>query len=1116
MQRKPALLALLMVGLRAAMLAQSNTSGDLVGTIADPAGGLIRNAEVVAENLATGLRLTALTSNDGSFRLSLLPPGKYKVTVTASVFETVETTTTVSLGSVTQAALTLPLKTQSTSVEVLAESASLRTANGDIQSVFDAAAIQNLPNPGADITFYAQLAPGAVMNTNGGYGNFSIFGLPGTSNLFTLNGQNDNDPFENVNKSGATNLLLGANELSEVSVTANGYSAQYGQLAGASVNFGTKSGTNTLHGDAKYYWDGRILNANDFFNNANGVPRQFVNAHQWATSIGGPVKKDKVFFFLNHEGLQIVLPTTTSPIRLPSLPFQAATLTNLSSTGMGAEIPFYQQLFKAFNSAAGLKRAAAVPMTSGDRRGPGCGDLTVLAPGIPCVVGYSAAPNAFAHEWQLATRVDQVIGDRDRIYGRFQTDHGVAPAFTDPINSIFSAVSIQPEDQGQLSWTHIFGPHTANQLVGSALYSNAPFEPASPPAANALLPYYFGIGDGSFSSLNIADTFTPQGREIAQYQIVDDYSHARGKHTFKIGMNFHQDWVNDYDFAANTGGELVPGSIDDVYNGVLGAYGFFGQNFPAKQSQRIKTSQLGVYFEDDVRVTSKLNVTLSLRADSNSIPSCPANCFASSAAPFNELNHNPAIPYNAAIQTGRRKAYPTSDAVLWQPRIGFAYSPFSNAKTVFRGGIGIFGDSFPVGLVDGFVQNIPQYNSMVLQGSAGYNTTPVASALGGSVFDIASSASRALTSAFKSGGTLTSLSASNALFTPPSLTTSDSRIRSPRYYEWNLELQHQFLWNLTLSVNYVGNRGVHELIANSGINAFCEACAPGFTTFPTAPVDPRFFEVTQYQSSGVSRYNGLIVSTRKTLSDHVQFNLNYAYSHSTDEVSNGGLAGFSGGSILNPVNPFNLRSYNWGNSDYDVRHYISASYVLSDVIRGSGFHRGPNFFFGGWIVSGTIFHRTGFPFSVTDSSTNLIADGGPAFAYAKTPGYPSCDAQAVYTNGAPCLKRSAFSPVVDGGTGLMIGLGNQTRNQYRGPGYFNTDLSVSKSFQIRENLRLSLGAQFFNLLNHPNFSPPVNNIESPLFGQIVSTVNVPTSILGSFLGGDASPRLIQLQGKITF
>jgi hypothetical protein len=190
--------------------------------------------------------------------------------------------------------------------------------------------------------------------------------------------------------------------------------------------------------------------------------------------------------------------------------------------------------------------------------------------------------------------------------------------------------------------------------------------------------------------------------------------------------------------------------------------------------------------------------------------------------------------------------------------------------------------------------------------------------------------------------------------------------------------------------------------------------------------------------------------------------------------------------------------------------------VINDVFRSAGMRRGPDHLFGGWTLAGTLFRRTGFFFSVTDSASNLADGATTVLAYSTTRGRPSCGGSAVYTSASPCLTNSQFSSVIDPSSGLMVGLGNQSRNQYQGPGYFNTDLSVSKSIRVSEKVEFSLGAQFFNLFNHPNFAAPVSNIESPLFGQIVNTVSAPTSILGSFLGGDASPRLIQLHGRITF
>ena len=195
------------------------------------------------------------------------------------------------------------------------------------------------------------------MNTQGGYGNFEVFGLPATSNVFTYNGQYDNDPFLNLNNSGATNLLLGNNDVAEVNVVVNGYSGQYGGLAGAQVNYVSKSGSNQFHGNAAWFWNGRVMNANDWFNNAYDVARPFDNVNQWAASLGGPIRKDKTFFFWNYEGLRVLLPTSGTAT-IPSPQFETATIQNLTATGMTASIPFYQNIFSIYNGA---------PRRSGDR-----------------------------------------------------------------------------------------------------------------------------------------------------------------------------------------------------------------------------------------------------------------------------------------------------------------------------------------------------------------------------------------------------------------------------------------------------------------------------------------------------------------------------------------------------------------------------------------------------------------------------------------------------------------------------------------------------------------------------------------------------------------------------
>jgi hypothetical protein len=276
------------------------------------------------------------------------------------------------------------------------------------------------------------------------------------------------------------------------------------------------------------------------------------------------------------------------------------------------------------------------------------------------------------------------------------------------------------------------------------------------------------------------------------------------------------------------------------------------------------------------------------------------------------------------------------------------------------------------------------------------------------------------------------------------------------------------------------------------------------------------------QSIAVSNYNGLTTSLRRNFSHGVAFQANYTWSHALDEISNGGFLQFNLGtaaSILNPTDPFNLRR-NYGNADYDVRHYFSMNYVWDDIFR-SMFKGGPNVLLGGWTVSGTIFTRSGLPFTVVDGGTSsaLVANnfnyppaGLTASTFANVVGpttNSSCGKQAAV--GGPCLNINGFSPAA-------TNFGIQERNQFRGSTYFNTDMSIMKSFKIPgwESARFQAGVQAFNLFNHPNFDLPVNDITSSQFGQVVTTVNTPTSILGSFLGGDASPRLLQVKTQFSF
>ncbi len=399
---------------------QSLVSGDLVGTVTDPSGAVVSNATVTLKSNATGETRTTSTNSSGLFRFSLLSPESYTVTVTAQGFSTTSSVFTVNVGQSTVANMKMAVGASSTTVEVTGAPPLVQTDNANLSTNFNQNIIQNQPNGGNDLTYIAQTAPGVTMNTGQGYGNFSAYGLPATSNLFTVNGENDMDPYLNLNNSGATNLTLGKNEVQEATVISNAYSGQYGQQAGAQINYVTKSGTNQYHGDVLYQWTGRALDANDWFNNHTSpqTPRPFANNNYWGANFGGPIKKDKLFFFVDYEAVQYIVPST-QPVYAPTPAFEQATLANLQATSP-AEVALYQRMFNLYNSAKGYPGSnpgdiAAYTNSNGGNCG---GVLNSLNPALAadnCFTQYQASPALPGTEWILPFRIDWNQSEKNQL-----------------------------------------------------------------------------------------------------------------------------------------------------------------------------------------------------------------------------------------------------------------------------------------------------------------------------------------------------------------------------------------------------------------------------------------------------------------------------------------------------------------------------------------------------------------------------------------------------------------------------------------------------------------------------------------------------------------------------
>src|SRR6266851_2064213 len=301
-----------LIALPSIMFAQTSVTGEITGTVADSTGAVVSGATVTAKSASTDVTQTATTNDSGGYRFVFVKPDTYKLTVNHAGFRSSSESIVVNVGAVAIANLKLEVGSANEIVEVTASAPLLQTENANLTTTYNATQVENLPNGGNDITAVAYTAPGVLMNSSsgGGYGNFTAFGLPATSNLFTVNGNDEMDPYLNLNNSGATNLLLGASEVEEVGVTSNGYTGQYGRMAGAQVNYSTKSGGNSFHGLLNYYYNDVSMNGTDWFLKNSGTKPGFDVNNQYAAQIGGPIVKDKLFFFIGTEGLRYVLATS--------------------------------------------------------------------------------------------------------------------------------------------------------------------------------------------------------------------------------------------------------------------------------------------------------------------------------------------------------------------------------------------------------------------------------------------------------------------------------------------------------------------------------------------------------------------------------------------------------------------------------------------------------------------------------------------------------------------------------------------------------------------------------------------------------------------------------------
>jgi hypothetical protein len=1124
-------------------LAQGETTSAIVGQVWDTTNAVVPGATVTIANPETGLRRSATTDEAGRFNFPQLKPGTYSVKVEAQGFEPRQNDNVVSgLGQKQTVDFTLKVARSNETVEVSSEAPLINPEDANTSTTLNAPALENLPNPGGDLTYPLQFAPGALINTAGsgndfvggtnGYGNVEFNGLPALSNGYIVDGLETNDPLTNLNSGLSTNLVLGLNSISDVTVNTLSYSVDQGRYGASQVNYVTKSGTNQFHGNLYALWNGSLLNAADYFTNAtpgNHKPGSTVN--HFGGSLGGPIAHDKLFFFFDSEWVRIALPIVT-PTIVPSPLFRQYVLQQLSggqTTGCGSNpnenCLFYQKMFKLYGNASGTPTTIL-----------GC---PLGAAGDGCANRQSVSHSSDDHEQVQTVRFDYNINQKDTAWFRFQVDTGVQAAYTDPINSLFDAVSPQPLYSFAAGHTHVFSQNLVNYFNPAFSWYESLFGPSNFQKTLAAFPIVLqGTGANAFTPIGGLDNTWVQGRRASRFFINDNLAWSRGAHELRFGTNTRILRLNDYDFGTGTVPTVTYANLQQFINGIANTA---SKTFPSSANEPFNFLNLDVYAQDTWKVTRTLTWTFGLRDTFNSNPLNPHEQVARLRGSFSSISHDVSQPLNAAIQTHLGNLFSSTPLAILQPRTAIAWQ--FEPKSVLRTGFGIFSDILP-GTVADLVGTNPPYDKTFQGGVLGsVGGTAIAPGATNSAVNATIAANQTFTAGFPQGQ-LSCPQANPASCLPPVAITAipDGKLHAPYFMEWSLGIEHQFGTTGSLQAQYVGTRAVNQPYLTQ-VNGYqtvktasgtpCQGC---FAPFPTQPTDSRFGAVTQFSTGANSHYNGLQLTAMKRLGHGLQGQVNYTWSRCMDTVSNGGFLQFSAGGILSPLPGELARDY--GPCDYDIRHNLNAQYVyqLPIQVRNHLLAHVLN----GWQISGTMFWHSGIPFSVLSTPYSANGDGivqgsGPQFA-SVVPGvslYQHHSVPGVTQPGTrQWLNPDAFVSTVDPSTGQCTGgddpqhcqFGNLGRNALRGPNFFWNDFYLTKWFPVTERVKLRVEAQFFNVFNHPNFGLPSMVLAGipgkpstqTGFGALAYTTSPPTGLLGVGLGGDSSPRMIAFQARLEF
>ncbi len=1163
-------LLVVFVLLSTALLVGQTFRGTILGSVTDPSGAVVAGATVKVRNPDTGLERTTVTSGDGSYSVSELPIGTYSVTVTQRGFETfVATGVAVNVASERRVDAALKTGAVSTQVEVSAEDLPMvESTTNDLGGVITAQVADDMPVNGRDYTKLIYLNPGVagspdqISDSPGSFGEFSMNGARGRSNNYLLDGTDMNDGYRNdpaINQAGVFGTpatILPIDAVAQVNVLSN-FQPEYGRNAGAVINIVTKSGANAIHGSAGEYMRNDAIDARNYFN-PSSQPKALFHNSQFGASLGGPIIKDKTFFYVDYEGQREPVGVVT----LSNVPTGSAADGSLSPSD--ATNPVIQNLL--------MRHPWPAPNISNPGGISNAGLASVISPSYNDLTSFIA-------------KIDQNFNASNILTGRYffgdsiqsfplalAAEGGQLPGF-----NTFTPTRVQ---LASLSYVHTFGATKVNELrygwnrFAEGFYpDDQAFHPSSiglcaatattgpdscdgTPPADSGLPEFLVSGVAQLG----ANSGVPRNRIDSNDQVIDNFSWKMNKHDVKFGFDFHRTTVTQAEFDHNFRGRL---EFSNTYNslGVLTATGL--QNFLAGDvtggfqyfgdaTRHTFENSFGFYVQDSYRLTPHLTLNYGLRWDYFGV-----------VGEKNDLLSNitgldlggGSFTLTQVGQPGLSSLY-NPDKKDFAPRASIAWDVTGKGKTVVRSGFGMFYDAFSQDMVMGHLPYSPFFDPGPAYNNA--TTVPLADQI----------LSTGLASSVATNGIQNGV----PVYAPTTTCAFecdsfgfDRNIKTPYMENFNLNIQQQITSKAVIQIGYVGSQGhrlwrFFDLSQPSQAEITASDCPNGIATCATTgAITPAYgvprnyipnnsygsFYLLQENSTGKSNYNALQTSFRINSWHGVSSVLNFVWSRSMDNSSDG--EDFEPNAAQ--PNDSNNPQVEYGPSNFNIPRRLTWNFSYDLPKRGGDWQRLKN----GWGINSVLSLQDGQPFQLNYNFEDDYSGGGngidrpdvvgPIKYDAKNPlNYLDLNSFAIPCTIQPGLTSSTITGTAQDCIPGTRHYGDEGRDSLHGPSFKEWNFALYKNTAITERFNMQFRADFFNLLNHPNFANPFlpsyiadaagpsnplcNNGAGCGFiangaGQEVGNAAYQISATGDvgignpFIGG-GGPRGIQLAVKFTF